>query len=101
MLADTLFLNPEFSLSKLVFHANLSEKQIRDILKASEYENFKSFLNYHRIQYATSQIDAGYLNKHTIDSLSKDSDFNSHQPFFRAFKAIKNQTPLAYSLQKD
>jgi AraC-like DNA-binding protein len=100
MLADNLFLNQEFSLSKLVFHANLSETQIRDILKASEYDNFKSFLNYQRIQYATSEIEAGYLNKHTIYSLSKDSGFNSHQTFYRAFKALKNQTPLAYSLQK-
>jgi len=33
--------------------------------------------------------------------MNNNSESKIQEPFFRAFKAIKNQTPLAYSLQKD
>ena len=94
-----LFLDPDFSLSKMVFYANLNEAQIREILKHSEFGNFNSFVNFYRIKYATTRIDNGYLEKHTINSLSKECGYNSHQTFFRVFKELKGVTPLAYRLK--
>jgi AraC-like DNA-binding protein len=49
--------------------------------------------------HAVALIDGGYLDKHTINSLSVDSGFKSPVTFFRAFKDKKKQTPLAYATQ--
>lgn len=97
LVSKLLFLDPDFSLSKMSFHSNQKERQIRMVLKDSEFGNFKYFVNYHRIQHASELIENGYLEKHTINSLSKDSGYNSHQTFFRVFKEIKGCTPQAYS----
>ena len=98
--SENLFLNPDLSLSKMAFHANLTEITIRVVLKNSEFGNFKYFVNFHRIKHASTLIDNGYLDKHTIDSLSKECGYNSHQTFFRVFKELKTQTPLAYSIKR-
>ena len=99
LVSKLLFLDPNFSLSKMVFHTNLNEPQIREILNHSEFGNFNSFVNFYRIKYATTRIDNGYLEKHTINSLSKECGYNSHQTFFRVFKKLIGVTPLAYSIK--
>ncbi len=98
--SQKLFLEPDFSLVKMQFHSNVSADTIRNAIKASHFDNFKAFLNHHRVVHAVALIDGGYLNKHTINSLSIDAGFSAPQTFFRAFKDQKQQTPLAYSTQK-
>jgi AraC-like DNA-binding protein len=101
VMVNKLFLEYDFSLAKMQFHSNLSAKTIRNALKKSDFENFKSFLKHQRVMYAKDLINGGYLNKHTINSLSIDSGFSSPVTFFRAFKNITNQTPLSYSRQNN
>ena len=97
--SQKLFLEPDFSLAKMQFHSNVSAEAIRNAIRASHFDNFKAFLNHHRIVHAVALIDGGYLDKHTINSLSVDSGFKSPVTFFRAFKYQKKQTPLAYATQ--
>ena len=97
--SQKLFLEPDFSLAKMQFHSNVSAEAIRNAIRASHFDNFKAFLNHHRIVHAVALIDGGYLDKHTINSLSVDSGFKSSVTFFRAFKYQKKQTPLAYATQ--
>lgn len=97
LISKKLFLEPDFSLSKMQFHSNLSAEKIRSSVKASNFNNFKNFINHHRVAHAVALIDKGYLAKHTINSLSIDSGFKSPVTFFRVFKKQKKQTPLAYS----
>ena len=97
--SQKLFLEPDFSLVKMQFHSNLSADTIREAIRASHFDNFKAFLNHHRVVHAVALIDGGYLAKHTINSLSVDSGFQSPVTFFRAFKDHKKQTPLAYATQ--
>lgn len=97
--SNKLFLEPDFSLPKMQFYSNLSADTIRNAIKASNFVNFKAFLNHHRIVYAVALIDGGYLEKKTIHSLSLDSGFKSSVTFFRVFKDQKKLTPLAYSTQ--
>ena len=92
-----LFLDPEFSLAKMQLHSKLSAEKIRSFIKTSNFKNFKNFINHHRIEYAVVLIDRGYLDKHTINSLSIDSGFKSPVTFFRSFKDINKKTPLNYS----
>lgn len=96
-----LFLDQDFSLAKMQFHSNLSAEKIRSSIKASNFDNFKDFINYYRIAHAVALIDRGYLDKQTINSLSIDSGFKSPVTFFRSFKNQKKQTPLAYSANND
>ena len=81
------------------FHSNVSAEAIRNAIRASHFDNFKAFLNHHRVVHAVALIDGGYLDKHTINSLSVDSGFKSPVTFFRAFRYQKKQTPLAYATQ--
>jgi AraC-like DNA-binding protein len=97
--SQKLFLQPDFSLAKMQFHSNVGAEAIRNAIRASHFDNFKAFLNHHRIVHAVALIDGGYLDKHTINSLSVDSGFKSPVTFFRAFKDQKKQTPLAYATQ--
>ena len=97
--SQKLFLEPDFSLAKMQFHSNVSAEAIRNAIRASHFDNFKAFLNHHRVVHAVALIDGGYLDKHTINSLSVDSGFKSPVTFFRAFKDQKKQTPLAYATQ--
>ena len=97
--SQKLFLAPDFSLAKMQFHSNVSADTIRNAIRASHFDNFKAFLNHHRVVHAVALIDGGYLDKHTINSLSVDSGFKSPVTFFRAFKYQKKQTPLAYATQ--
>lgn len=96
-----LFLDPEFSLTKMQFHSKLSAEKIRSLIKVSNFNNFKSFINHHRIEYAMALLDRGYLDKHTINSLSIDSGFRSPVTFFRSFKNKNKQTPVAYITEND
>lgn len=97
--SQKLFLEPDFSLAKMQFHSNVSAEAIRNAIRASHFDNFKAFLNHHRVVHAVALIDGGYLDKHTINSLSVDSGFKSPVTFFRAFRYQKKQTPLAYATQ--
>lgn len=97
--SQKLFLQPDFSLAKMQFHSNIGAEAIRNAIRASHFDNFKAFLNHHRIVHAVALIDGGYLDKHTINALSVDSGFISYVTFFRAFKYQKKQTPLAYATQ--
>src|SRR6056300_188764 len=98
MISQNLFLDRDFSLSKMQFYSNLNARDIRNAIKNSKFQNFRALVNYHRINKAVSLIDNGYLKKHTLNSLSVESGFNSTQTFFREFKKQKKQTPLIYSL---
>ena len=98
--SNKLFLEPDFSFAKMQYHSNVSADTIRNAIRESHFDNFKAFLNHHRVVHAVALIDEGYLAKHTINSLSVDSGFKSPVTFFRAFKDQNKQTPLAYSTQK-
>jgi len=99
MLNNKYKLELAFSLVKMQFHSNLRTKTIRNGRRESNFENFKTFLNYNRVVHAMILIDSGYLHKHTISSLSVESTL-TRQTFFRVFKYHTKQTPLAYSLKK-
>ncbi len=88
-----LYLNPDFSLTELVFISQFSNSQIRNAIMANHSMNFRSYLNKFRVLYSEHLIKSNYLNTHSIVALGKESGFNSHQSFFRAFKKLHNMTP--------
>ena len=59
------------------------------------------FINTYKINYANSLILDGYLDKFSIESLSKESGFQSEVTFYRIFKKINGCTPKEFKNKED
>jgi len=59
-------------------------------------QNFATFINHHRIQYARHLIESapGYPLK--LDLIASESGFNNRQTFYKAFQLITGVTPGQY-----
>ena len=55
--------------------------------------NFRSFINYQRVQYVFHQMRAGETN---ISELALSSGFQNLRSFNRAFKSLMGDVPRAY-----
>lgn len=63
-------------------------------------QRFSDFVNSYRIDYVKNEINTGYLNNFTLESLAIKSGFSSVTTFNRAFKKFNNISPSEYLLQK-
>ena len=86
--SNNLFLNSNYSIVNLSADSNISIVKIRETLKESGCNNYSEFINTYKINYANSLILDGYLDKFSIESLSKESGFQSEVTFYRIFKKI-------------
>ena len=91
------YLNANYSLTNLSSDTDISVNIIREIISNSSFKNFSSFINSFRIAHAELLISNGYLNTYSIESLCKDSGFQSEVTFYRVFKKIHNCTPKEFS----
>ena len=53
-----------------------------------------------RIDIAIEEIDKGYLNMNTMESLASSIGFASYNPFFTAFKKHIGLSPKKYQIQQ-
>ena len=90
------FLDKTMNLNKFTVICNRNPVQVRKILNANNYNNFKEYLNSFRIYYLRELIDNGFLNTYSIDTAFKKSGFNSHQTMSRTFKKHYNTTAKEY-----
>lgn len=90
------FLDKTMNLNKFTVISNRNPVQVRKILKANNYNNFKEYLNFFRIYYLKELIDNDFLNTYSIDTAFKKSGFNSHQTMSRTFKKHYNTTAKEY-----
>lgn len=96
ILSNKLFLNSNYSIVNLSADSNISINKIREKIKESGCNNYSEFINSFKINYANSLINEGYLDKFSIESLSKVSGFQSDVTFYRIFKKINGCTPKEY-----
>lgn len=99
--SNNLFLNSNYSIVNLSADSNISIVKIRETLKESGCNNYSDFINTYKINYANSLILDGYLDKFSIESLSKESGFQSEVTFYRIFKKINRCTPKEYKNKED
>lgn len=98
---NNLFLNSNYSIVNLSADSNISIVKIRETIKDSGCNNYSEFINTFKINYANGLISEGYLDKFSIESLSKESGFQSEVTFYRIFKKINGCTPKEYKNKED
>lgn len=91
------YLSANYSLTNLSSDTNIPINTIRKIITTSGFKNYSAYINSFRIAHAEKLIFDGYLNIYSIESLCKDSGFQSEVTFYRVFKKINNCTPKEFS----
>lgn len=91
------YLDANYSLTNLSADTDITANTIREIITAEGYKNFSAYINSFRIAHAEQLISKGYLDTYSIESLCKDSGFQSEATFYRVFKKIHDRTPKEYS----
>lgn len=93
---ENLFTESGLTLNHFASQINTSPKLASLVINKEFNTNFKEFLNQHRIAYAVSKIEEGYLDDYTLVALGEISGFNSRTTFFNAFKKEKGCSPSEY-----
>jgi AraC-like DNA-binding protein len=91
------YLDANYSLTNLSADSDITANTIREIITAEGYKNFSAYINSFRIAHAEQLISNGYLDTYSIESLCKDSGFQSEATFYRVFKKIHDRTPKEFS----
>lgn len=91
------YLDANYSITNLSADTDITANTIREIITEEGYKNFSAYINSFRIAHAEQLISNGYLDTYSIESLCKDSGFQSEVTFYRVFKKIHNRTPKEYS----
>ena len=91
------YLDANYSLTNLSADTDITANTIREIITEEGYKNFSAYINSFRIAHAEQLISNGYLDTYSIESLCKDSGFQSEVTFYRVFKKIHDRTPKEYS----
>lgn len=93
---ERYFLDSKNQLSDISRKLNLSSNEFSKIIN-TKYTGFNSWINELKIEYSTTLIKDGYLNKYSVEALALDCGFNSKNTFYRAFKKITQKTPKEYA----
>jgi AraC-like DNA-binding protein len=93
---ENFFTESGLTLNHFASHINTSPKLVSLVINKEFNTNFKEFLNQHRIWFAISKIEEGYLDDYTLVALGEISGFNSRTTFFNAFKKEKGCSPSEY-----
>jgi len=94
---NKFYLDHNYNLTNLSSDSDISVNTIREVIAGSGYKNFSAYINSFRIANAEQLISNGYLDTYSIESLSKDSGFQSEVTFYRVFKKVHKCTPKEYS----
>jgi AraC-like DNA-binding protein len=94
---NKFYLDPNYSFTNLSSDTDISANIIREVISASGYKNFSAYINSFRIAHAEQLISNGYLDTYSIESLCKDSGFQSEVTFYRVFKKVNHCTPKEFT----
>lgn len=79
---------------------NYPQKHLRLIFKYFSKYTFKEYQNILKINYSISLLKSGYLNKFTLEDLSKKCYYSSRITFHNNFKKFTGSTPGNYFGEK-
>ena len=96
IISNQSFLEANYALNNLSVDSGISAIVIRDLIIQNGFENYSGYINSFRVTHAVKLIQNGHLEKFSIDSLSKNSGFQSEVTFYRVFKKINKCTPKQY-----
>ncbi|WP_340679019.1 helix-turn-helix domain-containing protein [Paraglaciecola sp.] len=99
MIQQQIFLNPTLKLRDLALNIKTPEHHISLVLNREYAENFFSYVNRFRIQYAKKLLqDESQLHLTMLD-VALTAGFNSKSTFYSQFKAHQAMTPLQFREQ--
>jgi len=98
-----LFLETELTLPDLAAAAEITPHQVSQVLNGQLGQNFFTFINNYRINYAKELMADPDKDGLAIVDLAFEVGFKSKSSFYDAFKKAMNQTPAHYrkSLKTD
>lgn len=94
---NKFYLDANYGLTNLSSDTDIPANTIREVIATSGYKNFSEYINSFRIAHAEQLISNGYLDTYSIESLCKDSGFQSEVTFYRVFKKVHNCTPKEFN----
>ena len=90
------YLNNDLNINEVAVELDIPAREVSFIINQHFNQRFTDFVNMYRIKYVNQKIKTGYLNKFTIESLSKEAGFSSKSTFNVAFKKVNQCTPSEY-----
>ena len=90
------YLSNALNINEVAVDLDIPARELSFIINQHFNQRFTDFVNMYRIKYVNQKIKAGYLNKFTIESLSKEAGFSSKSTFNVAFKKVNQCTPSEY-----
>jgi AraC-like DNA-binding protein len=87
------------SLKEFAFRLNYPQSHVKYVFKYYAYCSFSEYQNILKVKYALKLIKAGYLDSHTIDSLSLGCLFTHRSTFYKTFKKLTGYTPTEYQTE--
>jgi len=85
-----------FTISDFARNLNIPTSHVTYLFKYHSKISFSDFKKSIRILQAIDHIKSGYLNKNTIEALSKKVGFSTYTSFFTSFKEITGKSPRLY-----
>ena len=90
------YLNNYLNINEVAVALDIPAREVSFVINQHFNQRFTDFVNMYRIKYVNQKIKAGYLNKYTVESLSKEAGFSSKSTFNVAFKKVNQCTPSEY-----
>ena len=95
-LPQKTYLEKRFSIAKLSYDLNISERVLSNYFNAYLEISFSSWKNKLRIQQAVQLIDESQLKHVTIEGLGEMVGFQSRTNFIEVFKEHMGKSPSEY-----
>ncbi len=93
MASEKLFLTPDLRISSVCEKLHTNRTYLSQVLNDELKENFNSFINKYRVNYAIELLKETKWSNYSLDKFSELSGFGSTISMIRAFKQIKGKTP--------
>lgn len=94
-----LYLECELTLNDLAAESNIPQHQLSEVLNGQLNQNFYSFVNNYRVQYAKELLTNEKTKNMAIVELAFEAGFRSKSSFYDAFKKATLLTPTQYKKQ--
>ena len=93
---EKVFLDEGLLLNDFAKKAKIPVRVLPDVLNLMFQKTFKELIQERRVGYAKEEIELGYLDKFTLESLRSECGFGSLTAFFYAFKKEFGLSPNEY-----
>jgi len=90
-----IFLNPDLNLQKAATQLGIPKYKLTQFVHEEGHASFYSFVNFYRVEKSKALL-LTIPDCQVIESVFRDSGFNSRSTFFRVFKEFTGETPGHY-----